>query len=342
MLNAQGLCPWRFIVYADLLQKALFCGFKKQLRGIYLENIFGSNHFHTIATHLKQEFGCRIMKLSLDAGFTCPNRDGTKGIGGCLFCSEDGAGHYASTIEDQIQLLSGKWPSGKYLAYFQSHTNTYAPVSHLRQIYEEALSYPDVVGLAIATRPDCLPDDVLELLHELNQKTYLWVELGLQTVHDTTAERLNRCYPLSVFEDAMEKLKQLQIRTVIHLILGLPWETKEDILASVDYVGSLHPFGVKLHLLHVMKNTGLAPLYPQEFHTFEKEEYISFVTDCLERLPQDITIHRITGDAPADELIAPLWSTDKRSILNGVQQEFKRRGSWQGIRVADAPGIKNL
>lgn len=297
-----------------------------------MRNIFGSNHFNTIASHLKAEFGCRVMKLSLDAGFTCPNRDGTKGTGGCLFCSDDGAGHYASTIPDQIQLLSNKWPEGKYLAYFQSHTNTYAPVPTLRRLYEEALSYPNVVGLAIATRPDCLSDEVLELLQELNQRTYLWIELGLQTMHEKTAERLNRCYPLSTFEDAMQKLKALHIKTIVHLILGLPWETKEDMLQSVQYVGGKAPFGIKLHLLHVMKNTGLAKLYPSEFRTFEKDEYISLVVDALELLPQDITIHRITGDSPEEDLIAPLWSVDKRSVLNGVQQEFKRRDSFQGKR----------
>lgn len=295
-----------------------------------MENIFGSNHFNTIATHLKKEFGCRIMKLSLDAGFTCPNRDGSKSVGGCIFCSDDGSGHYASTIPDQIQLLSSKWPTGKYIAYFQSHTNTYAPVEQLRTCYEEALSYPDVIGLSIATRPDCLSEEVLDLLEEFNRKTYLWIELGLQTIHDTTRERLNCAYSLSDFNEAMNQLKKRQIKAIVHLIFGLPWETKKDMLASVDYIAKLHPFGVKLHLLHVIKNTELAALYPSEFKTFEKEEYIHFVVDALEKLPQDITVHRITGDAPENELLAPLWSIDKRSILNGVQKEFKRRNSFQG------------
>lgn len=275
------------------------------------------------------------MKLSLDAGFTCPNRDGSKGIGGCIFCSEDGSGHYASTIPEQIALLSSKWPTGKYLAYFQSHTNTYAPVETLRTLYEKALSYPNVVGLCIATRPDCLSNEVLDLLEELNQKTYLWVELGLQTMHDNTRNRLNCGYSLSDFDHSMKELKNRNIKAVVHLILGLPWETKEDMLDSVNYIGKLHPFGVKLHLLHVIKNTKLATLYPSEFRTFEKDEYINLVVDALEQLPQDITIHRITGDAPESDLIAPLWSINKRSILNGVQKEFKRRDSFQGKHNAE-------
>ncbi|WP_206458941.1 TIGR01212 family radical SAM protein [Anaerovorax sp. IOR16] len=295
-----------------------------------MENIFGSNHFNTIATYLKKEFGCRIIKLSLDAGFICPNRDGSKGIGGCIFCSDDGSGHFASTIPEQIQLLSSKWPSGKYIAYFQSHTNTYAPVNILRKFYEEALAYPNVIGLSIATRPDCLSNEILDLLDELNKKSYLWIELGLQTMHDNTRNRLNCGYSLTDFEEAMRQLKKRNIKTVVHLILGLPWETKKDMLDSVSYVGKLHPFGVKLHLLHVIKNTRLADLYPLEFKTLEKNEYINLVVDALEQLPQDITIHRITGDAPANDLIAPLWSINKRSILNGVQKEFKRRESFQG------------
>jgi len=303
-------------------------------------NIFGSNHFNTIGSWLKKEFGCRVMKLSLDAGFTCPNRDGAKGTGGCIFCSEDGAGHYASDIPGQIRLLHNKWPQGSYIAYFQSHTNTYAPTETLRRLFDQALSQPGVVGLAVATRPDCLPEDVLDLLSEYEQRTFLWVELGLQTIHDSTAQRLNRCYPLAVFDQAMAALSARNIRTVVHLILGLPWETREMMLQSADYVGALHPFGVKLHMLHVMRNTALADLYQLRFsenagadfywHIFEQKEYIDLIVDVLERLPQDITIHRVTGDAPPEELLAPLWSTDKRSVLNGIQKEFKRRDSWQG------------
>ncbi len=295
-----------------------------------MENIFGSNHFNTIAVHLKKQFGCRIIKLSLDAGFTCPNRDGSKGFGGCFFCAEDGSGHYASTIPEQIQLLSSKWPTGKYIAYFQSHTNTYAPVNELRTLYEEALSYPNIIGLSIATRPDCLPEEVLDLLEELNQKTYLWVELGLQTIHDSTRDELNCGYSLKDFEAAMRELKKRKIKAIVHLILGLPGETKEDMSASVNYIAQMRPFGLKLHLLHVIKNTRLTDFYPDRLNIFEQEEYIQFITDSLERLPQEITIHRITGDAPLKELIAPTWSSNKHAVLNGVQKEFKRRNSFQG------------
>jgi radical SAM protein (TIGR01212 family) len=296
-----------------------------------MENIFGSTHFNTVATYLKKEFGCRVMKLSLDAGFTCPNRDGKAGTGGCLFCSDDGAGHYASNIESQIELLKNKWPEGKYIAYFQNHTNTYASTERLRALWDDALAYPGVVGLAVATRPDCLPEDVLDLLSEYNKKTFLWVELGLQTSKEATAQAMNRCYENSVFETAMNQLTARGIKTVVHLILGLPGEDKKDMFTSADYVSSFNPFGLKLHMLHVMKNTGLAKMYPSQFRTFEKEEYIQLVVDILERLPQNITLHRLTGDSPKEDLIAPLWSVDKRSVLNGIQKEFKKRASFQGM-----------
>jgi len=218
-----------------------------------MTSAFGDQSFHTIGNYLKKRFGCKVIKLSLDAGFTCPNRDGTKGIGGCIFCSADGSGDFASDIPSQIRLLSKKWPSGKYIAYFQSHTNTYAPVEVLREKYEEALKYPDVIGIAIATRPDCLSSEILELLSELNKKTFLWVELGLQTIHDTTAEMINRCYPLSSFDRAVDELSGLSIKTVVHLILGLPGETREDMLSSVRYVCSKEIFGIKLHLMNVLE-----------------------------------------------------------------------------------------
>ncbi|NLP30493.1 MAG: TIGR01212 family radical SAM protein [Clostridiales bacterium] len=298
-----------------------------------MKNIFGSVHFNTIGTYLRKKFGCQISKLSLDAGFTCPNRDGTVGFGGCIYCSDDGAGHFAGDIPDQIELLSGKWPTGKYMAYFQSHTNTYAPVDILREKYLKALSHKDMVGIAIATRPDCLPDDVMDLLSELNKRTYLWVELGLQTKSDNTAKLINRCYPTSVFEEAMEKLTKANIKTVVHLIFGLPGEDRDDMMSSVDFVARHRPFGIKLHQLYIMENTPLAELYPEKIRVLEKDEYINLVVDALERLPQDITVHRLTGDAPEDSLIAPKWCLDKRSVLNGIQKEFKRRGTFQGYSL---------
>ncbi len=292
--------------------------------------IFGDQFYNSIGSYLKNRFHCKIMKLSLDAGFTCPNRDGTKGVGGCIFCSADGSGDFASDIPGQIQLLSKKWPSGKYIAYFQSHTNTYAPVEVLREKYYEALEYPDMVGLAIATRPDCLSPEVLELLSELNKKTFLWVELGLQTMHESTAEQINRCYPLSVFDQAMEDLSRLDIKTVVHLILGLPGESREEMLESLNYVCSKNVFGIKLHLMNVLKDTKLAEFYPDQIHIPKKEEYINLVVDALELVPQNITIHRVTADAPRHLLIAPEWGYEKRSVLNGINKEFRRRQSYQG------------
>ncbi len=295
-----------------------------------MENIFGSTHFNAIGPYLKDRFGGRIAKLAIDGGFTCPNRDGTKGTGGCIYCSADGGGHFASDISGQIKLLSAKWPDSKYIAYFQSYTNTYAPVDQLRKIYSAALSAPGVCGLAIATRPDCLSSDVLALLSELNQKTFLWIELGLQTSNDETARRINRCYPLSTFDEAMENLSALGIRAVVHLIFGLPGETHADMLASVNYVAAKEPFGVKLHELYITKDTALAKMDPSAYHLLEKKEYINLVVDALERLPQTVTIHRLTGDPPKDTFLAPEWCLDKRSVLNGIQTEFKNRMSFQG------------
>lgn len=298
-----------------------------------MASVFGEQYFNSIGDYLKKRFGCKVIKLSLDAGFTCPNRDGTKGVGGCIFCSAEGSGDFASDIPGQIQLLSKKWPSGKYIAYFQSHTNTYAPVEMLREKYYQALEYPDVIGIAIATRPDCLSPEVLELLSELNKKTFLWVELGLQTIHEETARLINRCYPLSVFDRAADALSALRIKTVVHLILGLPGEDREDMMESVRYVCGKDIFGVKLHLMNVLKDTKLAEFYPDRIHIPKKEEYINLVVDALEIIPKHITIHRVTADAPRHLLIAPEWGYEKRSVLNGIQKELKRRGSYQGKQL---------
>lgn len=295
-----------------------------------MPNIFGNVYFNSIGSYLKDKFGCKIIKLSLDGGFTCPNRDGSKGTGGCIFCSSEGSGDFASDIPGQIQLLSKKWPSGKYIAYFQSHTNTYAPTEILRKKFYEALEYPDVIGLAIATRPDCLSAEILELLDEINKKTFLWVELGLQTIHEETAHLINRCYPLSVFDEAMNNLSDLNIKTVIHLILGLPGENREQMLDSLSYVCKKNVFGIKLHLMNVLKNTQLANFYPDKIHIPTRDEYINLVVDALEMVPQNITIHRVTADAPRNLLIAPEWGYQKRTILNGINKEFRNRGSYQG------------
>ena len=293
---------------------------------------FGSLHYNAIGPWLKERFGERIIKLSLDGGFTCPNRDGTLGTGGCIFCSEDGSGSFAGTVEDQIKLLSRKWPDAKYIAYFQNHTNTYARPERLRELYDAALAHDGMKGLAIATRPDCLGQDVLELLSEYNKKTLLWVELGLQTAKESTAEYINRCFSNECFSKACKDLRDRNIRFVVHLIEGLPGESAEDMMASARFALAEKPFGIKIHMLHVMKGTRLAENPPE---LMSMEEYVSLICDILEISSPEVTIHRLTGDAPHSTLIAPLWSYNKHTVLNEIQKEFKRRGSFQGSRFRD-------
>ena len=290
------------------------------------------NAINSISSYLKEEFGEKTVKLAIDGGFTCPNRDGTISYGGCLFCSEGGGGDFASTIEDQIELLSEKWPKAKYLAYFQNHTNTYAPVEVLREKYEAALNHPLIEGIVIATRPDCLDDDVLDLLEELNKKHFMWVELGLQTMHEETATLINRGYRLPVYERAMDELKKRGIKTVVHLILGLPGEDKAMMTESVKYVVKSGAWGMKLHLLNVVKGSRMEKAYPDYSFFGSIEDYVNFVCDLIEIIPPEITIHRMTGDAPRKILMTPEWSYRKRTILNGIHAELKRRGSVQGCK----------
>lgn len=303
--------------------------------------------FNSIGSYLKKRMGCKVVKLSIDGGFTCPNRDGSKGTGGCIFCSASGSGDLASDIPSQIRLLSRKWPNARYLAYFQSHTNTYAPVSRLRRQYSEALAHPDVLGLAIATRPDCLPEDVLDLLEEFNKKTFLWVELGLQSMHEKTAALINRCYPLSVYDKAVTDLISRGIRVVTHLIFGLPGETREDMLQSVRYVcrdlrvdspqnsvhGASRIFGIKLHMLNLVRGSQMETLYPDYISFSSIEEYVDLVISALEIIPPEITIHRLSGDAPRPTLIAPEWSYKKRTILNSIHNTLRQRKTWQGAKL---------
>lgn len=292
--------------------------------------------YNSIGQYLKNRFGGKIVKLSLDAGFTCPNRDGTKGYGGCSFCSSGGSGELSSNMEDQISLLSGKWPDATgYMAYFQSHTNTYAPVGQLQELYQDALSNPGVVGIAIATRPDCLDEDVLDLLETINNQTFLWVELGLQTIHEDTAIRMNRGYSLDVYDEAVSNLRKRNIRIVTHLILGLPGESKQDMADSVRYVTQQSHigdriFGLKLHLLNIVKGSALENEYKGYVPFASPKEYIDLVCDLLPLIPPEITIHRLTGDVPRKILISPEWSYKKRTILNGILHEMVRRGKKQG------------
>lgn len=297
-------------------------------------------HFYSLNQFLRERHGEKVIKLSIDGGFTCPNRDGRISSKGCLFCSEQGSGDFTPShkgaitnqLTSAIDLLSKKWSSSqKYIAYFQSFTNTYAPLEELKQKYEEALSYPGVVGLAIATRPDCLDDEIIAYLAELSKRTHLWVELGLQTIHEKTAKIINRGYPLSCFEEAIKKLSAHQIETVVHLIIGLPHESTEDILESVDYISQLPLQGIKLHMLHILSNAPLGEYYlSNPFPLLSKDEYIELIAKILERIPKNFVIHRLTGDGPAAHLIGPLWTKNKKQVLNEMNHYFKIHDIYQG------------
>jgi radical SAM protein (TIGR01212 family) len=301
--------------------------------------MWGNKRFHTSNYELKKIFGEKIYKVSLDGGFTCPNRDGTLDDRGCLFCSDKGSGEFAGDrrksigvqIEDQLALIENKFPEGKVIAYFQNFTNTYAPIEQLRKLYTEALSHPRVAGLAIATRPDCLPGEVLDLLEEISGEHFIWLELGLQTIHERTSELINRGYSLEKFIEASDSLKKRKIPFVTHLILGLPGESEREILESVRFVNKSGSWGIKLHLLHLIRGTQLHEYYKENpFLLMEKDEYISLIIDILEILNPETVVHRITGDGSRDTLIGPLWSLDKRSILNGVDKGLKERDTYQG------------
>ena len=292
---------------------------------------FHNKRFNSISDYLIDTFGEKTIKLAIDGGFTCPNRDGSKGTGGCLFCSDTGSGEFSSNIDDQIELFSRKWPRAKYLGYFQNHTNTYAPPDELREKYYKILENPKIEGLVIGTRPDCLSEEVLDLLSEINEKHFLWVELGLQTIHEKTALLINRCYDLATFDEAFEKLSERGIKTVVHLILGLPGESEEDMLRSVEYVANKPGlFGMKLHLLNVVKGSDMEKEFPDYVPFKSIEEYVNLVVRCLEIIPPDVTIHRLTGDAPRSILISPVWSFNKRTILNGINDRLNLLDSYQG------------
>lgn len=306
--------------------------------------MWNDKRYYSFDYYLKQQFGHRLYKLSLNGGMTCPNRDGTLDSRGCIFCSAGGSGDFATSpklsitkqIDEAKALIAHKVKkipnTPQYIAYFQAFTNTYAPIPYLRVIFTEAIMNPDIAVLSIATRPDCLSDEVLALLDELNQIKPIWVELGLQTIHEDTANRIRRGYPLSCYDSAVKNLRDIHIDVIVHLIIGLPYETKEDILDSIDYVNKSGIQGVKLQLLHVLKNTDLET-YLDSMHILTLDEYITILTSCLEHLSQDIVIHRITGDGPGDLLLAPLWSKNKKLVLNTIQHTMKELDSWQGKAV---------
>lgn len=295
--------------------------------------------YYTWNRHLRDEFGMKIFKVALDAGFDCPNRDGTVAFGGCTFCSVAGSGDFAGnrvdSIVDQFEerknKMHQKWKDAKYMAYFQAYTNTHAPLSVIKEKFEAALAIDGVIGLSIATRPDCLPDDVVEYLAELNERTYLWVELGLQTVHERTANLINRAHDYSCYLEGVQKLRNHGIRVCTHIINGLPLEDNEMMLETVREVAKLDVQGIKIHLLHLLKGTPMIKQYEKGLVEFmNKDQYIQLVVDQLELLPPEMVIHRITGDGPINLMIGPMWSVNKWDVLNGIDAELERRGSWQG------------
>lgn len=300
---------------------------------------WNGKRYHSLNYFLRDRFKEKVFKISLDGGFSCPNRDGTISKGGCLFCSESGSGDYAGDRELSItkqfcdikEMMNKKWKEGKYIAYFQAFTNTYAPLEELKRKYDEALNQEGVVAIAIATRPDCLQDEVLELLEEINKNFYVWVELGLQTVSDETARKINRGYKLEVYEDAIRRLKERNIDFVTHCIFGLPGETKEDMLRSVDYIAHSGSKGIKFHLLHLMKNTPMVKLYERgELEFLSQDDYIDLICKSIAMLPEDMVVHRLTGDAPRDLLIGPMWSLKKWEVLNAIDKALVDNEIYQG------------
>jgi len=295
--------------------------------------------YHTWSKHLKGEFGFKVFKVALDAGFDCPNRDGTVAYGGCTFCSVAGSGDFAGDRAKPINVqfseirdkMHQKWREGKYIAYFQAYTNTHAPLPVLKEKFEAALAQPGVVGLSIGTRPDCLPDDVVEYLAELNKRTYLWVELGLQTVHEKTAKLVNRAHDYATYVEGVEKMRKHGIRVCTHIINGLPLEDREMMMETAREVAKLDVQGIKIHLLHLLKGTPMVKQYERGMLEFLKmDEYINLVVDQLEILPPEMIVHRITGDGPLDLMIGPMWSASKWDVLNSIDKELERRESYQG------------
>lgn len=300
---------------------------------------WGEKPYHSLDYMLRERFGEKVYKVTLNGGMSCPNRDGKFGTRGCIFCSAGGSGDFAADsslsiteqIDRQISILSAKRPIHKYIAYFQAFTNTYAPVEYLEKIFTEALAHPGIAALSIGTRPDCLGKDVVALLSRLNRQKPVWVELGLQTIHEKTAAYIRRGYPLSCFEDAVRRLRSEDIEVIVHTILGLPGESTQDILNTMKYLNHQDIQGIKLQLLHVLQGTDLASDYEKGlFRTYERDEYISLVISCLEHLRPDMVIHRITGDGPKDLLIAPLWASRKREVLNLLHHQMKENHNYQG------------
>lgn len=303
-----------------------------------------NKRYHTLDYYYKNRFNEKVFKVSLNAGFSCPNIDGTVGHGGCIYCSKTGSGEYAGNINDSLEkqfneiktMMHKKWPKAKYIGYFQARTNTYAPVKTLKEMYETILKQDNVIGLNIATRPDAITDECLDYLTELNKKTYLTIELGLQTSNESTSKLINRCHSLNCFEEMVKRLRERNIDVVVHIINGLPFETKEDMLETAKYLNKLDIQGIKIHMLSILKDTPLEKLYKEKkFKILSKEEYIDIVISQLELLREEIVIHRITGDPKLDELVEPTWLTKKFCVLNDIDKEMKKRDTYQGAKIND-------
>ncbi len=302
-----------------------------------------NKRYYTLDYFYKHKFNSKVFKVSLNAGFTCPNKDGKVGIGGCIYCSKTGSGEYAGDVKKDLitqfnevkDMMLNKWPNAKYIGYFQANTNTYASVNELKEKYETILSLPNVVGLNIATRADAITDECLDYLTELNKKTYLTIELGLQTIHEETSILINRCHTLKCFEDMVNKLRERNIDVVVHIINGLPYETKDMMVDTVKYLSKLDIQGIKIHALSILKDTKLEELYNKvHFKVLTREEYIDIVCDQLEYLRENIVVHRITGDPKISDLIEPDWLIKKVTILNDIDKEMKRRDSYQGKKYS--------
>ena len=302
---------------------------------------YNNKRYLTLDYFYKNKFGKKVAKISLNGNFTCPNKDGTKGVGGCIYCSPLGSGDYAGNKNEDIltqfnsikKVMDNKWKDTLYIGYFQANSNTYAPVDRLKELYEPILKQENVVGISIATRCDCLPKDVLDYLEDLNNRTYLTVELGLQTIHEKTSKLINRGHTLKEFEDGVKKLRDRGIDVVVHIINGLPGETKDMMIETAKYLNKLDIQGVKIHMLHIVKNTNLAISYQvSPFKILTKDEYIDIVINQLEVLNEKIVIHRLTGDPDPKELIEPLWTIKKIDVLNGIDKEMAKRNTYQGIK----------
>jgi len=301
-----------------------------------------NKRYHTLDYFYKQKFNSKVCKISLNAGFSCPNKDGKVGTGGCIYCSKIGSGEYAGDVHDDLvtqfnnikDVMTNKWPNSMFIGYFQANTNTYAPVDILKKKYEIILKQPNVVGLSIATRPDAISDECLDYLEELSKRTFLTIELGLQTIHESTSKYINRCHTLDCFYKMVNQLRKRNINVVVHIINGLPFETKEMMLDTVRYLNKLDIQGIKIHMLSILKDTKLATLYKEDnFKLISRDEYIDIVCDQLELLRPEIVIHRITGDPKVSDLIEPDWLCKKVTILNDIDKEMVRRDSYQGKKL---------